>query len=497
MGARRISLVARLACSAVVAVPLALAGDAGARIVVPVRGDLVHDTEIGELTLSNNNVALAGSDVVFTQYGRLAIPEVRLLRRDGSVRTLAQFAGPLRVPGYTVTEKRVRSAAFIGGQSLDVAASGSNLLVLYRYESASGVVEGYRAGRLSGRAPPWVRCREWVEVPAVSGLATAYVGCERKNAVAVRDGGEEPRWFTAADGWVVHDIALAGRFLAIHSAPPCCEPADRQLLQVFDWRSGQEAYRVPGSFEEMALQADGKAVVSEDIPARVVPNCGDPRSLTWYRPEEPGVAHVLSARACGWGGRGLAIARDRIVFRRPAGNGSLLWMTDVSDRAPLQLSDGPWATPGGDNAPPFAFDGTRIAYLTGDCTRQRLVRDTVRAIETNGPGRSPTCPVRFAGPIRQLGDGRLEIEVVCPRGCIGSWDVMREDGRKQLIPGDYFRLRPGVRTTLRSSGSAFPARYRGRARLRRRVPVTVWADQPDATERRAIRRTTVVTTRPR
>jgi hypothetical protein len=450
----------------VVAFALLLTAPAAARVVAPVRGELTESGYVAE-----GDVALSGQGAIYTSYGRGGLPEVRALSADGAVRRLGGFEGPLRRRGTA--------------HDVDVAASASTLVVVHRYPTTRDDIAGYRVGSPRGRGGPWVRCRTDIGEVVASGTAFSYVGCDEPGAVFVRDRaapGAGPRRFTGPEGWTVERTGLAGDYVAVFSSPPE-SVGGKPLLTVFNWRTGAVIHQLSGSLEDFALQADGKVVVAESLGSPTSPDCGGPNGLSWYSPAEPGRAHPLPQRSCD--GRGLAMARDRIVYSRSSYPTSTLWMTDLSGRTHLRLTDGPWwlVQPN-----PFAFDGERIAYVTGDCSRERVILDTVGSIAANGPGRQPVCPIRFAAPVRQRADGRVEITVECPRSCRGQWWVDVPGREAPLLEGDGFGVRAGAPKTLVSDRSLIRA---GRRPQRRRLRVYVSAAQPNGTERSASRDATL------
>jgi hypothetical protein len=291
-------------------------------------------------------------------------------------------------------------------------------------------------------------------------------------------------------------VDMAGHFLALRSATSL-----RGLLQVFDWRTGREVYRVPPSELSndfsFALQRDGKVVVTQrDNSAPSEPtNCEFHTPLTWYSPAEPH-AHALSYRPCG---PDLRMARGRIVYRGPGRLGSMLWMTDLRGRPPLRLSGTPWVL--GfieDLHPPFDFDGRRIAYGEPGCVDERVVRETVAAIARRGYLHGMTCPARFAGrdPISERHNGKLTAKIACTSGCTGSWEV-DSLGRhpETLVDGGNFRVPADATRVLTSAESALPRYQSRRERRRRQVRVVVTVEQPSGSIKTIARTVTILTTR--
>jgi hypothetical protein len=72
--------------------------------VVHVRGRIDVRGPDGELwTNTTLQTALAGRRAVISAYDDDVIPHVLLMRRDGSLRALPRYDGPLRMPAITFT----------------------------------------------------------------------------------------------------------------------------------------------------------------------------------------------------------------------------------------------------------------------------------------------------------------------------------------------------------------------------------------------------------
>jgi hypothetical protein len=484
----------------------ASASGAQARDVVHLRGRADVRGPSGETaTLTDLEAVLAGERVLIAAYDRNAIPRVRLMRRDGSLIQLRQYDGPLRMPAITWTMAG-RNTDLIAGHDAHIAASGSVALAVHDYSAAHAELSGYRVGGFHGRPSDWRRCYglQRDTTIAVSGTAFAHPTCHGPDAsITVRDlrhPRRRPRRFAPPKGHGGLEVRMGGRFLALASFRYGSRGSSR-VLQVFDRDSGREVYRVPRedlrqSFS-FALQSDGKVVVAQydlNPPASVPASCDYHAPLAWYSPAEP-TAHELPYRPCG---PDLALARDRIVYRGQNRIGTILYLTDVRGRPPMRLNAMPWAQDFVfDRLPPFDFDGSRIVYAEPDCANERIVRDTVAAIERRGYLGRVRCPVRFAGrnPVGQRRDGRVTATIACPSGCRASWHVRSAGERpRELLDGGKARLAPGRRTLL-SRGTALPRRYSDRKPRRRPVDVVVYVEQPDGTYTHETHRTTILTTR--
>jgi hypothetical protein len=480
---------------------------AAARDVVHVHGRAdVVDPDDPAATWVNITfqTAFAGRRVAISAYDRRAVPRVLLLRQDGSLRRLPEFDGP--IPEPTITFYEIEPHTFeIGGQSMTIAASNSLLLVGNNYSTRSRDFSGYRVGDFQGSVGRWNRCdglgNAYPNVIAVSGRAFAHAFCDPERlGVAVHDlgrPGSRPRRLGPPAGYRVDDLELlsaemAGRFLAVRWGYRA-----GGVLQVFDWRSGREVYRLPPteivSDFSFALQRDGKVAVTQKDYTSEPTNCDRHTRFAWYSPSEPR-AHPLPYRPCG---PDLRMARDRIVYRGPGRFGTMLWMTDIHGRAPLRLSGTPWVLGGFDDLlPPFDFDGKRIVYGEPGCVDERVVRDSVAAIARRGYLHGMTCPVRFVGrhPISQTRDGRVAARIACPNGCTLFWwvDDVERRGATLLAGGDL-KLPAGTTRTLRSSHTALP--HNGRKPRRRRVRVVITAEQPSGAVKTIARTVTILTTR--
>lgn len=480
------------------------AGPAAARDVVHVRGLAEVQSPFGELaTFAALGTALAGPRAVISSVDENAVPHMFLMRRDGSLRPMPRYDGPLAMPALTFIPRGPNSGD-LGGQTAGVAASSSLVLTTNVYSFARGTSAGYRVGGFHGRPSQWRRCYGLQRAfsVAVSGSAYAHLQCHGPDlGVVVRDRrrpGLRRRLFAPPH----YDpssqspaVQMAGRYLALRST---ARHTYRGLLQVFDWRKGREVYRVrlPKGGFSFDIQSDGKvAVVKPAIDSDAPVTCDLQAPVAWYSPSEPR-AHVLPSRVCG---PDVAIARDRIVYRGPGSFGSVLWMTNVHGGPPVRVSGSPWMIDFiVDLLPPFDFDGRRIVYGEPGCADERVVRDDVRAIARRGYLRAAICPIRFAGPspIVERPDGRIAVTVECPQGCRGGWWVAdAEHPDRLLVSGGDLQLPRGQVRTLVSDESALPRRLAGRTPQRRRVRVVLTADQPIGTTKTTVMETTIRTTR--
>lgn len=484
---------------------------AAARDVVTVHGRAEVHAEDGTIAeLAGLETVLAGGRVVIGAYDDDSVPRVQLMRRDGSLRSLTAFDAPVRLPAVTFDPTGPNSGD-IGGSDQSIAASGRLLLVADSWAGHGRKGSGYRIGGFDGRASRFHYCRGFGESDqfpiAVSGRAYARLACDpRARGVVVQDlerpdrpAGrfDPPRGYRLAAPEGQRPVAMAGRYLALSSFS---YPRSR-ALQVFDWRSGREVYRVPPAAlaDELSfgLQSDGKIVITQtDEGGPDGSSCEPHTPLAWYSPSEP-TAHPLPYRPCA---HGLAIARGRIVYRGPGEfGGSALYMTDVHGRPPVRLSGSPWVTDGGfDELQPFDFDGTRIAYGEPVCLDQRVVRDTIGAIERRGYLRAVTCMARFAGrhPVEEWEDGTIAVRIRCPSGCDGDWWIETAGPHPRgVLTGGEVRVPSGTTQVLRSSQSAFPRGRAGHRPHRVRVRVIVSIAEPGGTYRRFTRTATIRTTR--
>ena len=480
------------------------ASPAPARSVVQVRGSAdVTDPEGGAFwTTVTLQTVLAGRRVAISAYDHEVIPRVLLMRRNGSVRLLPEFDGPLDLPAITFYRFAPHAYA-VGGQTQAIAASSTLLVVANSYSTRNSDFGGYRVGGFHRPPGRWHRCpgiAELFAIPlAVSGSAFAHPICDAKSiGVVVRDlrrRGSPARRLKPPAGYRLGQLDLpsvkmAGRFLALRSGE-----YSKGVLQVFDWRSGREVYRVPPSELSddfgFSVQPDGKVAITQRDIAPVETSCERHTRIAWYSPREPW-PHTLPYRPCG---PELAMARDRIVYPGSAGLGSALFMTDTRGRKPLRLSGmlGYWDP----SLPPFDFDGTRIAYGQTACIDERVVRDKIRSIARRGYLRAMTCPLQFAGRngIDEGWGGTISVRVRCPAGCKGAWSIDTV-GRhhRMLVDGGDFRLPPGI-GTLHSVESALPQKYASRKPAHRRVRLVIRAQQPNGPDRTATRTITILTTR--
>jgi hypothetical protein len=486
---------------------LACAAPAGARDVAHVHGMAeVHAYDGTAADLTGLPLVLAGGRVVTGVYGDRAVPRILLMRHDGSLRALTAFDPPVDVPAITF-ERAGPNRTDVGGSDEALAASGSLLLVANSWGTQKTSGSGYRVGDVDGDDARFHRCRgvggSWPPAIAVSGRAFAHDVCGPPGGgVVVRDlarPNASPRRFEPPGDYRVDHVTpsgvrMAGRYLALASSF-----GRRGMLQVFDWRTGREIYRVPptalDSAFSFALQSDGKVVVNQ--PDHGQPDtsvCEGHAPLRWYSRREPR-PHVLPFRPCA---EDVAMARGRIVYRGPGEEGTALWMTDTSGRPPLRLSGPPWVTDGIDFLEPFDFDGRRVAYGEPACVDERVVRDTVAAIERHGYLRAVSCTARFAGrrPVEEWEDGTIAVRVRCPSGCEGNWAIRTaEPHGRLLLDGGGLHVPRGTTQIQRSVESALPRRRAGRKPRRVRVRVVLYVVQPGGTYRRFTHTTTIRTTR--
>jgi len=299
----------------------------------------------------------------------------------------------------------------------------------------------------------------------LSGSVLAYLdGCA--HGVVVRDLAAAPetpfKVFPAK-----HLVRIAGPYLAVDSFDPNRLPRDQPppRVTVYDWRSGQVAYRVDGGVP-FDIQDDGTLVFDTG---------GTPEALAWASPSQPSAhpfAHVHPSD--------VRIAAGKVAVRPDTAV-----QTDdqfaVFDLAGRQLA----TTPAADAIASFDFAGDRLVYATQPCEVTGIVTwDLGSPPPTFPPG---SCPAgRASSAVANLRQRQLRVPIRCPSapalGCSGSWDVVLYRPRFDSLPSRVGALGPGEATTLRVHLSRSQACAFARRRVRRTTidPGSTNTKRPDA-----------------
>ncbi len=242
-------------------------------------------------------------------------------------------------------------------------------------------------------------------------------------------------------------LAATGHFVAwVQRTRRTERPHWTYTIVVYDRSRNRVAYRIPNSGwpDHLSVQADGKIAGQGE------------GGTAWYSAAEQ-TRHVLPAGSV----EPPRLGADKLLFSGnfgPTGETSLA-LRDLSGSQTVVAS-----FPARQFRPSFHnadFDGRHLAFLQVGCATNELwMQDATgpayRAAETD-----PACPGTVSGGTRHAVNGRVSVDLTCPKGCQGG-ATLDSNGRQagrvwtfHLKPGTspiVFSLDAAARRTLRRTG---------------------------------------------
>lgn len=186
---------------------------------------------------------------------------------------------------------------------------------------------------------------------------------------------------------------------------------NQPVAVVYDWRASRELYRVRTG-QYYALQSDGKLAV-----------VGTDGRLRWYRADgsqggviEPGTGRRFAE---------VRMAADRLAIRdeRDSGGDRRLRVDDLNG-ATRAFAGGATA-PAGMTARSFDFDGRRAAWVSLECGVTSVIVESDVLSPSAGPRPAARCLPPAITDLRVTDRGLLVADVVCARGCRGTFNGYR------------------------------------------------------------------------